>query len=163
MKHNSKVIDFISILISTFFYTGYVPYGPGTAGTFISFILYLLFIHNLNPFIYLVFCFLLFILGVYFSSRAEKLFGVKDPSKVVIDEALGYFLTMTGAFFAPFSIINAIAGFLLFRFFDILKPYPIKYIDRNLSGGIGIMLDDVVAAIFSAILLRIIMVIILGL
>ncbi len=156
----NKIMDFLSILFSTFFYVGYVPYAPGTGGTFAAFILYLAFFHNLKPLSYIIFCVILFISGVYFSSRAEKLLGAGDPPQVVIDEVLGYFVAMFGL---SFTIERAVLGFLAFRIFDILKPFPIRYMDKNIKGGVGIMLDDIAAAIYTAFFIRFLMIVIAGL
>ncbi|MCL4321922.1 MAG: phosphatidylglycerophosphatase A [Deltaproteobacteria bacterium] len=152
----------LSIFISTFFYAGLFPYAPGTAGSIAGFIIYISLMRLLNPYEYIIICLLIFVAGVYYSSKAEKLIGVKDPPSLVIDEVLGYFITMMGGFWAPFSILYAFAGLLLFRFFDILKPFPVRYVDKKIGSGLGIMLDDVVAAIFSAIILRFIIVLTAG-
>ena len=163
MYKNKNFIDSISIFFATFFYVGYFPYGPGTAGTFVSMVLYFLFFHYLTFSGYIILCIVLFFAGIFFSSRAEKIIGKKDPSEVVIDEVEGYLITMLGAFWAPFSILYVLIGFLLFRIFDIIKPFPIGAADKRIGGGIGIMLDDVIAAVISAVLLRLIIVIIVGL
>ena len=160
---NRNFLDNISILFATFFYVGYFPYGPGTAGTFAAMILYFIFLHNLNFLYYIILCIVLFFAGVFFSSRAEKIIGKKDPSEVVIDEVAGYLITMLGALGAPFSIPYVLIGFLLFRIFDIIKPFPVGFADKHIGGGIGIMLDDIIAAVISAVLLRLIIVIIVGL
>ncbi len=152
----------LPILISTFFYVGLFPYAPGTAGSIAGFIVYVLLMRLLNPYEYIIICLFVFVAGVHYSSRAEKLLKVKDPPPVVIDEVLGYFITMAGGFWLPFSILYAFAGLLLFRVFDILKPFPIRYVDEKMGSGLGIMLDDVVAAIFSAIILRFIILIAAG-
>ncbi len=150
----------LPIFISTFFYAGFFPYAPGTAGSIAGFIIYAALLRLLNPYEYIVICLVIFAAGAYYSSKAEKLIGVKDPPSVVIDEVLGYFITMTGGFWAPFSFVYALAGLGLFRFFDILKPFPVRYIDKKIAGGLGIMLDDVAAGIFSAVILRVIILLI---
>ncbi len=152
----------LPLFISTFFYAGFFPYAPGTVGSIAGFIIYAVLLRLLNPYEYMIICLFVFIAGVYYSSKAEKLMGVKDPSPVVIDEVLGYFVTMMGGFWTPFSIPYALVGLGLFRLFDILKPFPVRYIDKKIAGGFGIMLDDVVAAIFSAIILRLIIILIVG-
>lgn len=144
-----------SLFISTFFYVGKFPAAPGTAGSFAALVLYVALFHFFTPFEYILLFAVIFITGIYTSGYVERTLGEQDPSFIVIDEVAGYILTMAGALLYPFSFINAIAGFVIFRFFDILKPFPVKYIDRKVKGGIGIMLDDIVAAIFSAIILRI--------
>lgn len=152
----------LPILISTFFYTGLFPYAPGTIGSVAGFFIYVTLLRHLNPYEYMITCLFVFIAGTYYSSKAEKITKIKDPPFVVIDEVLGYFITMTVGLWFSFSIIYALIGFGLFRFFDIYKPFPVRYVDRKMSGGLGIMLDDIVAAIFSAIVLRFIIFLIAG-
>ena len=156
----------ISIFISSFFYSGFFPYGPGTAGSVAAFLLYILLLRFLNPLYYIVLCLFIFIAGVYFSSKAEKISGIADPPFVVIDEVLGYLATMAGILWMHFSVFNAVLyallGLILFRFFDILKPFPIGIIDKKVPGGFGIMLDDLAAAVFSLIVLRFIIIVIAG-
>ncbi|MHB8232327.1 MAG: phosphatidylglycerophosphatase A family protein [bacterium] len=156
----------IYIFISSFFYTGFFPYAPGTAGSIVAFLLYISAFRLLPPFYYIVLCLLIFIAGVYFSSSAEKISGIKDPSFVVIDEVLGYLATMSAVLWMHFpflkSLLYALCGLVLFRFFDILKPFPVGYVDKKVSGGAGIMLDDVAAAIYSIIALRFLMILAAG-
>jgi phosphatidylglycerophosphatase A len=94
-----------------------------------------------------------FLLSVFLAGRAEKFWGKKDPSQVVIDEIVGY---MTAMFGLPFSWSMAFFGFFLFRAMDILKPFPIRKIDQQLPGGWGIVLDDVLAGIYCQVIIRII-------
>ncbi len=159
-------IQNISILISSFFYIGFFPYAPGTAGSVAAFLLYVLLLRLLNPLYYFALCLFIFILGIYFSSKAEKISGISDPPFVVIDEALGYLAVMSGFLWTSFSFLHsfiyAFCGLILFRFFDILKPFPIRIIDKKVRGGFGIMLDDLAAAVFSLIVLRFIIVVIAG-
>lgn len=152
----------LPLFISTFFYVGLFPYAPGTAGSVAGFIIYALLLRLLNPYEYTIICLFIFVAGVYYSTKTEKFMGIKDPPSVVIDEVLGYFVAMMGGFWSPFSIAYALVGLGLFRFFDILKPFPVGYIDKKIAGGLGIMLDDVAAAIFSAIILRFIILLIAG-
>jgi phosphatidylglycerophosphatase A len=156
----------IYMFISSFFYIGFFPYGPGTAGSVAAFLLYMAFLRFLNPLYYIAICLAIFISGIYFSSKAEKISGIADPPFVVIDEVLGYLAVMSGLLWMHFSFarlfIYAFCGLLLFRFFDILKPFPIGTIDKKVRGGLGIMLDDLAAAVFSLIILRFIIVVITG-
>lgn len=161
----------LPVFVSSFFFIGFFPYGPGTAGSAAAFLLYIFLLRFLTMPYYLGLCFIIFIFGIYFSSKTEKISGIKDPPFVVIDEVLGYLLTVISGFsFDPFSrlsisgiILYAFIGLILFRFFDILKPYPIRAIDEKVPGGLGIMLDDAVAGVFSFIALRLIIVIAAGL
>ncbi len=148
----------IYIFIASFFYIGFFPYAPGTAGSAAAFLLYITFLRFLNPYYYIASCLIIFVSGIYFSAEAEKISGIKDPPFVVIDEAFGYLATMSVVLWMRFSplqsVLYGLCGLALFRFFDISKPFPIGYIDKNVSGGLGIMLDDAAAAVFSLIILR---------
>lgn len=90
-------------------------------------------------------------LAIIIAGEAEKIWRRKDPSQVVIDEVVGYLVAMVGL---PFSWATALVGFLLFRIMDILKPYPIRKIDQSMPGGWGIVLDDVLAGLYTHLLLR---------
>ena len=132
--------------------TGLSPFAPGTVGTILGIPLYLLFA-LFSPTLYLLstiaFCFF----AVYISGEAEKLYGEKDPSKIVIDEIAGFLVVML---FVPVSPYTVAAGFILFRFFDILKPYPIRLMEQRLPGGYGVVADDVMAGIYAAIVLQLV-------
>ena len=154
------------IFTASFFYAGFFPYGPGTVGSVAAFLLYIFLLRFLNPFYYIVLCIIIFIAGVFVSSKASKISGLEDPSFVVIDEVLGYLAVMSGLLWMHFDffhiLIYSLIGLLLFRIFDISKPLFIGTIDKKIKGGLGIMLDDVAAALFSLIVLRIAIVIIAG-
>ena len=90
--------------------------------------------------------------GVFICGYTAREMGVDDPGPVVWDEVAGYLLTMLGL---PFGLVWMAAGFALFRLFDIWKPWPIRWLDRNIKGGLGIMLDDVVAALVSCAILNV--------
>lgn len=127
---------------------GYVPFAPGTFGTLIA-LLALFFLRPTFPAM-LMMTIVTFILGIFSARSAEAVLGKNDPGQVVIDEVAGYFVTML--FFDP-NVINLVISFFLFRFFDIVKPPPIRHIEKKFKGGLGIMLDDVIAGAFSALLL----------
>ena len=93
---------------------------------------------------------IMFVLGCYLCGKTANDVGVPDHGAIVWDEIVGYLLTM--AFVSP-SAVNVVVGFILFRVFDIIKPWPIKTLDRSVHGGFGIMIDDVLAAIFAGVLL----------
>ena len=154
------------IFAASFFYAGFFPYGPGTAGSVAAFLLYIFLLRFLNPFYYIAVCIIIFVSGVYVSSKASKISGLDDPPFVVIDEVLGYLAVMSGLLWMHFDffhiLIYSLLGLLLFRIFDISKPFFIGTIDKKIKGGLGIMLDDVAAALFSLIILRIAIVIIAG-
>ena len=95
---------------------------------------------------------LLFLLGVQLCGSVSRKLGVHDHGGIVWDEMVGYWLS---AAFVPLQWHWLLAAFLLFRFFDILKPWPIRQLDKNVSGGFGIMIDDVVAALFTVLILAV--------
>ncbi|HAT7868862.1 TPA: phosphatidylglycerophosphatase A [Legionella pneumophila] len=125
------------------FGSGLMSIAPGTWGTLAAIPLYLLMI-NAHWSIYLLWTALAFALGVWASDRVTEDLGVHDYKGIVWDEVVGYLLTM---FLAPKGISWMLIGFILFRIFDIWKPQPIRMIDQRVHGGLGIMLDDVLAAV----------------
>lgn len=125
------------------FGTGLSPILPGTCGTLAAIPLYLLLL-PMHWSLYLLFTALAFILGVWVGDKVSQDLGVDDYKGIVWDEVVGYLCTM---FLAPKGLIWMVLGFILFRIFDIWKPQPIKYVDQRMEGGLGIMLDDVLAAI----------------
>ena len=135
--------------LSLGFGSGLAPKAPGTFGTLAAIPVYLA-LANTSSEIYLSITILLFILGIYFCQFTADAVGVHDHPGIVWDEIVGFLVTMS---FVKCSLISVTAGFLLFRFFDILKPWPIAWLDKKVQGGFGIMLDDLLAAIFSAALL----------
>jgi phosphatidylglycerophosphatase A len=140
----------IIFFLSTGAYSGYFPKMPGTAGSAAGIVFYL-FLSLFNLPTYLTVTVLFIILSVWISGEAEKLYKKKDPPEVVIDEIVGYLITM--ATFPP-EWKYIIAGFVLFRVFDILKPYPANRINEQGKGGYGIVFDDVVAGIYANLLLQ---------
>jgi phosphatidylglycerophosphatase A len=141
-----KTQSFKNIIILFFAqgaYSGKFPIAPGTAGTAVGVLLYFL-IKDISPLYYLFICIVVYGIGTWTSGEAEKLLGKKDASSIVIDEIAGFFVSM---FMVPFGWGFVIAGFFLFRFFDILKPWPLNKL-QNLRGGTGVMLDDIGAGIY---------------
>ena len=141
--------DRINTLISSFFFLGYSPFAPGTAGTLGAVPLFYLMSSYLSGEWYIVLLILITVLAIVVSSRAEKIYNKEDPGEVVIDEVVGYLVTM--AFVAP-TALNIVLGFLLFRALDILKPFPCRRLEK-MHGGYGIVLDDVAAGVWANILL----------
>ncbi len=132
-------------LLAFGFGAGASPVAPGTLGTLMGIPLFLLLQHL--PFTgYLVSTAILFLAGVRICGRTARDLGDKDPGGIVWDEIVGYLITMTAA---PAGWGWMIAGFLLFRVFDILKPWPIGLIDSRVAGGTGIMLDDALAGVYA--------------
>ena len=142
--------------ITSFFYLGHSPFMPGTMGSLGGLFIYFL-VRN-NEILYGFTILFLFLLGVLFSGEAERIYKRKDAQMIVIDEACGMLLAL---FFVPFSMFSVILGFFLFRIFDILKPQPAKRLEK-LAGSLGIMFDDIVAAIYTNVILQIIFRIVAG-
>jgi len=139
------------LLIASGFGVGYSSVAPGTAGTLVAVPIFLLLSRIPFP-LYELTGFTFFFLAAWVSDRAEKQFGRKDDPRIVIDEIMGYLITMLWIRKATLFII---LGFFLFRFFDIVKPPPIRLVERA-RGGYGVVLDDVVAGIYSNIILQIV-------
>ena len=123
---------------------------PGTFGTLAAVPIYYL-LSFLSIEIYIAILVVSSLLGFWICHVCSRDLGVHDHKAIVWDEFVGYWITMV---MVPFSLQWAIVGFILFRFFDILKPYPISWLDKNVSGGFGIMIDDIVAGVFAAAILQ---------
>jgi len=139
------------------FGSGAAPVAPGTFGTLAAVALYLL-LPTMSVLVYCVFLLLTFALGVWLCERTAKDIGVHDHGGIVWDEFVGYWLTML---LAPPGWLWIVLGFVLFRFFDIVKPWPIRWLDANVEGGFGIMIDDVLAAIMALVCMQLLSVVIL--
>jgi phosphatidylglycerophosphatase A len=139
-----------SKIAATFFGVGYFPVAPGTVTSAVIVLLYKFFLHRLSWPIYLLIFFVIFGLGIIVSDIFSRMLKKEDPRTVVIDEAAGQLIALF--LLSPQWSICA-ASFLLFRIFDIVKPFPIKRAE-TFPGGFGIMLDDIVAAIFTGILIN---------
>lgn len=138
----------LQLTIATLGYLGYLPYAPGTFGSLASLLLIIL-LKPGNILLLLILLFVFFI-GVISAQGAEKAIG-KDSPHIVIDEFCGYLIAVL---FLPLSWSYLISAFILFRLFDILKPPPIKKIERSFRGGIAIMLDDVMAGVYANICMQ---------
>ena len=141
----------IAKLIATFFYVGYFPYAPGTLGTLAAVPLYYI-VSGLPYYLYIPFTALFIILSVWASSIAEGIFGEKDPGRIVADEVCGYLVTMI---LVPLTLTNVVIGFFLFRLFDIVKPPPSRQ-SEGLKGGLGVVMDEVIAGVYANIVLQIV-------
>ena len=137
-------------LLAFGFGTGLAPKAPGTFGTFVGVVLFIPAQH-LPLTWYLTGVGLLFVLGIWLCDKTARELGVHDHPGIVWDEIVGFLITMAAA---PSGGLWIVVGFILFRLFDILKPWPIGYIDRRLTGGIGIMLDDALAGLYGLITLQ---------
>ncbi len=170
----------INFLVATCFGLGKIPKIPGTIGAVAAFpiMFYCIKLVGLiKEFFYpqvetmsftiislLISIIILFTIGTYCAGQYAKLINQEDPKEIVIDEIVGQMLTITLT--TPFAfmflynylplysilIVSILTGFFLFRMFDIIKPWPINWLDKNIKGGIGIMLDDILAAIFAIVL-----------
>jgi len=127
------------------FGSGLAAKAPGTFGTLVAIPIYLL-LEPLSLINFLIVLTLLTIFSFYIAGKSAQLLGIHDHGGIVIDEICGYLVTMT---IAPSGWQWIIAGFILFRIFDILKPWPINYLDKKISGGIGIVSDDLMAGIYA--------------
>ncbi len=132
------------------FGSGLAPFAPGTFGTLMAVPLYLV-MSKLPLAGYLLVTLVVCVVGVWICGRSSEKLGVHDHSGIVWDEFAGYFITMI---LAPPSWLWIVIGFALFRLFDIWKPWPISFLDKKVHGGLGIMIDDVVAGIFAMICLQ---------
>ena len=133
--------------------SGLAPKAPGTFGTLAAIPLYLL-LTGLNHWLYLAVVVLAFVLGIYLCDKASRDLGVHDHGGIVWDEFVGLWLTL---WLVPVTWEWVLAGFVLFRFFDIVKPFPIKWLDQKVGGGFGIMIDDVIAGLYAWLLLMLTM------
>ena len=131
---------------------GAIPWMPGTFGTAAGVVLYLI-LSPLPVWAYSIITFLLIVAGVFLCDITNRGFGTDDHPAAVWDEIASFLIVMIAI---PKTWVFILIGFLLFRFFDIVKPWPIRWMDKHIHGGVGVMLDDVVAAIFSWIILQLI-------
>jgi len=137
-------------LLAYGFGAGLAPKAPGTMGTLVAIPLYI-FLSSLSPWLYATATLAAFIAGVFICGYTARRLGLEDPKSVVWDEVVGFLIAMA---FVPLSIVWIATGFVLFRLLDILKPWPIRWLDRHVKGGFGIMFDDAVAAVSVCILLN---------
>ncbi|MCB2184544.1 MAG: phosphatidylglycerophosphatase A [Desulfobulbaceae bacterium] len=144
-------MDKLFMALATGFYSGYLPKAPGTWGTLVAFPLHFLLI-RLSPAAYSIALGIIFLVAVVSAGSAEKILDQGDPSIVVIDEIIGMLIGLIGA---PAKALPLIIAFFIFRFFDILKPFPVGWVDSHLHGGLGIVLDDVLAGIYTLICMKI--------
>ena len=149
MKTGEKIIT----LFSTGFYTGYFPIAPATFSTLTLGVAVYLLISHLNVYIYGALTLILFFVSIFLSDKSEKIFQKKDCGHIVIDELVGFLITM---FLIPFGWMNLLLGFFFFRFFDIVKPPPANFFNNRKKGGLDVVLDDVIAGIYSNLLLQVV-------
>jgi len=140
------------MFLATGCFIGNISFAPGTFGSILGIPLcFLLSKINLLVAVLLTVMFVLF--AILIAQEAENILKTKDPGCIVIDEIAGLMVTLIGL---PFNIISVGSGFLIFRFLDVWKPYPIRFVENKLSGGAGIVMDDVAAGICGNLLLRVV-------
>ena len=130
--------------------TGYSPIASGTVGTLVAIPLFILLSNWGSPGVLAGLIFIA-VLGIPAADHMERSLGASDPGKIVIDEIAGYLLALTGS---PPDSVHIIAGFFLFRFFDIVKPPPVRQAEQHLRGGLGVVADDLLAGVYAWICLR---------
>ena len=151
-KSASSAVDYLALAIATCG-VGYLPLIPGTFGSLVGVGIFLLLSRTAVGLIVAIVA--VTFAGIWAGSRTEELADKKDPGKVVVDEVAGQLIaTLPLAFFTNWSIAAVMVSFVLFRFFDIVKPYPANRL-QDLKGGAGIMFDDLVAGVYAAVLVSI--------
>ncbi len=143
----------LAVFLATVAYCGYFPIAPGTVGSAAGLAVYLLVWWTHSPVVEIALIVGVFATGVWAGTTAEQYFGGIDPGPVVIDEVVGMLITLA---FIPVGWSGALVGFLLFRIFDVIKPYPAGKLEQ-LHGGLGVMADDAMAAVYANISLRVLM------
>lgn len=143
----------VAVFLATVAYCGYFPIAPGTVGSAAGLLVYLLVWWTKSPVVEVALIAGTFAAGTWAATHAERYFGGIDPGPVVIDEVLGMLLTLA---FIPVGLSAACAGFVLFRVFDVIKPYPANRLE-TFHGGFGIMADDAMAGVYANLALRLLM------
>jgi phosphatidylglycerophosphatase A len=141
--------------LATGFGSGLSPFAPGTMGTLAAIPFYWLMM-DWSLTVYLLVVTIAAIAGIWFCQSATDAIGEDDHGSIVWDEFVGFWITMIAA---PKGVLWLLAGFLIFRFFDIIKPWPIRWLDRYVKGGLGIMVDDVLAGVFGLIVMQVLVII----
>ena len=140
----------LAVFIATVGYCGYFPFAPGTIGSAAGLLFYLIVWWSQSPVVEVALILVLFAIGVWTGTTAEKYFGGIDPGPIVLDEVVGMLITLA---FIPVGLSGAVAGFVLFRIFDVIKPFPARRLE-SLHGGLGVMADDAMAAVYANLTLR---------
>ena len=143
----------LAVFLATVGYCGYFPIAPGTVGSAAGLVFYLLVWWAQSPLFEAALILVLFVTGVWAGTTSERYFGGIDPGPIVLDEVVGMLITLA---FIPVGMTGALIGFLLFRLFDVFKPFPAGRFEK-LHGGLGVMADDAMAAIYANIVLRLVL------
>lgn len=147
-----KIKEQIVLFFATGTYLGYLPKAPGTFGTLWG-IPFFYVLSKLSPLFSLLVLLVGTVFAIFISSLASTVMDMKDPGSIVIDEIIGYGFAV---FMLPFNLKTVVLTFIFFRIFDIAKPWPIKLADEKIKGGTGIVIDDIMAGIFTCIIVHII-------
>jgi phosphatidylglycerophosphatase A len=142
----------LAVFIATVGYCGYFPFAPGTVGSAAGLLFYALVWWTRSPIVEVGLIVTLFAAGVWAGTTAERYFGGVDPGPIVVDEVVGMLITLA---FIPVGWSGALAGFVLFRIFDVIKPFPAGRLEA-LHGGLGVMADDAMAAVYANLSLRLV-------
>jgi phosphatidylglycerophosphatase A len=142
------------VFVATVGYSGYFPVAPGTVGSLAGLVFYLLVWWSQSLAVEVGLIVMLFLLGIWAGTTAERYFGGIDPGQIVIDEVVGMLITLA---FIPVGLSGALIGFFLFRVFDVIKPFPASYADRELHGGLGVVLDDVISGFYANLATRLVL------
>ena len=144
-------INFFEKMLGSGFYTGYIPFAPGTFGSLAALILYTIpGFESLAVIVPIIIIFSFY--GIFIGSKFESMYG-KDPSQCTIDEMVGMWISLL---FLPKTLFISVTAFFIWRAMDIIKPYPARQLEK-LNGGLGIMIDDVVASVYSLIIVHLIL------
>ena len=144
----------LGLFIATCGYFGYVPVAPGTFGSAAGLVVFAAVRWSGSPALELAVIILLFAVGVWSANAAERHFGGVDPAPVILDEVVGMLITLA---FLPVNITGAVVGFLLFRLFDVVKPWPANRLEA-VHGGLGVMADDAMAGVYGNVAMRLLVV-----
>jgi len=144
------------LILATGFGVGYSPIAPGTLGSLLAIPIYY-FLSAISSPIYELTLITFFFLSSWISGQAQNYWGRQDDPRIVIDEMMGFLITML---WLPKTFFSVTIGFFLFRFFDIFKPFPIRRVEKRWRGGYGVVLDDVLAGVCANIVLQIVYVIV---
>ncbi len=155
------MIKKFNLLFITFFTIGKIKYAPGTIASLITCLLFLLLINFFNISFVLLLTLIIFCYSLIAINNSFDNYDSDDPQEIVIDEVVGQMIPLLAlpvyeTLYPLPKIYYCIAAFLLFRFFDIVKPFPVNYVDNNIKGSLGIMLDDIISSVYSIIILTII-------
>ena len=145
-------LNTLAVALATSLGVGFVPFAPGTFGSMAGLALWA--VLPASPWVALTAIVIVFVVGAWSGGVTERHLGSTDPGPVVIDEVLGMLLTL---FLIPVGWAGAVIGFLLFRVFDVIKPFPADRLER-LHGGVGVMADDAMAAVYANLALRLVLV-----